>query len=153
MNVFDILYYISWFYLSALISIELIIYDLLSLNIVKTEKNIVGINKAVNYYSNRKGIFFYKITPIFCLLQVITIVANIVLNISEFWISPILLLILVFLIVVIQTKKNVQVALSLKTIDATNFSEKKRALSSILLAHLITFVLLMGMLVCYSFRF
>ena len=155
MNTIDYLYYTSWIYLSTLILIELIIYDFPARINVHKKSNVYDskTDKAVNYYLKRKKYLLYKITPIFCLFQVVSIIANILLKVSLFRISPILLLILAILLVVIQTKKNVQVVKSLKTIKASNFSEKKKALASIFMAHLITFILLIGMLACYSFGF
>ncbi|MEY5049800.1 MAG: hypothetical protein RLZZ175_3159 [Bacteroidota bacterium] len=152
MNTINILFYTSWIYLSTLIIIELFCIDLPAWKKSKTDNNFKA-NKAVSYYKTRKNIFLYKITPLFCLLQVISIIANIVLNISEFWISPILLLVLAITLIIIQTKKNVQVVLSLNNIEEDNFSEKQKALSSILTAHVITLLLLIGMLFCYLLKF
>jgi len=152
MNTIDIIFYASWVYLSSLIIIELICFDFPARSKSETENNFKT-TKAVHYYLKRKNSFPYKITPFFCLLQVIAIIANLVLNISEFWISPILLLVLAFALVIIQTKKNIQVVLSLKNIEETNFSGIQKALSSILSAHLITLFLLICMLLCYSFKF
>ena len=152
MNTINILFYTSWIYLGTLIIIELFCFDLPAWKKSKTDNNFKA-NKAVTYYKIRKNIFLYKITPLFCLFQVISIIANIVLNISEFWISPILLFVLAFILIIIQTKKNVQVVLSLNKIEENNFSEKQNALSSILTAHLITLLLLIGMLFCYLLKF
>lgn len=152
MNTINILFYTSWIYLSTLIIIELFCFDLPAWKKNKTDNNLKA-NKAVTYYKTRKNVFLYKITPLFCLLQVISIIANIVLNISEFWISPILLLVLAITLIIIQTKKNVQVVLSLNNINENNFSEKQKALSSILTAHIITLLLLIGMLFCYLLKF
>ena len=152
MYTINILFYISWIYLSTLIIIELLCFDFPAWNKSKTGNNFKE-NNAVTYYKTRKNIFLYKITPLFCLLQVVSIIANIVFNISEFWISPILLLVLAFTLIIIQTKKNVQVVLSLNNIEENNFSEKQKALSSILTAHVITLLLLIGMLICYLFKF
>ena len=152
MNTINILFYTSWIYLITLIIIELFCFDFPAWNKSKTDNNFKA-NKAVTYYKIRKNIFLYKITPLFCLLQVISIIANIVLNISDFWISPILLMVLAITLIIIQTKKNVQVVLSLNNIKENNFLEKQNALSSILTAHLITLLLLIGMLFCYLFKF
>lgn len=152
MHIINILFYSSWIYLSALIIIELFCFDFPAWNKSKTSNSIEA-NKALSYYKKRKNIFLYKITPLFCLLQVISIIAYTVLNISEFWISSVLLIVLAFMLIIIQTKKNVQVVLSLQNIDDNNFLEKQNALLSILYAHLTTLFLLIGMLFCYLLKF
>lgn len=148
MNTIDIIYYTSWVYLSALIIFELIYFDLPAWKNRKGFNNLKS-NKAINYYKTRKNIILYKITPIFCILQVISIIAYTVINISNNWISPFLLLLSAFTLIFIQTKKNIQVVLLLNTIEENNFFAKQNALSSILFAHLVTLLLLTAMLLSY----
>jgi hypothetical protein len=127
MYYFEIIFCVSWTYLATLILGELLLIDLP----VAFAKNTNSINdkiaKAVEFYIGRKKKLFYKITPIFCLLQIVGIIANIILHYSD---------------------KNVNVANSLP-----NNAYKPKALHSIFVAHLITLLILVLNLICFILKF
>jgi len=153
MLVFDTLFYISWIYLSTLIISEILIYDFSFVFQANLNSSSVKMNNSINYYLNRKNIFLYKITPLFCLLQVITIIANIVFQYADYWVSAISILVLAVLLIIIQTKKNIVVVIALKGHEKATFSDNVNKLKSIYHAHVITFLILLAMLYCYIFKF
>ena len=107
MTGFDILFYVSWVYLSTLIAVELLLFDIPIRLITNEKRKEAKVNKAVSYYVNRKNIWWYRITPIFCLLQIVGIIANLVRHYSDSWISAILIIVLAIMLIIIQTKKKI----------------------------------------------
>ncbi len=153
MTVFDILFYVSWVYLSTLIAVELLLFDI-SIRLITNEKRKEAkVNKAVSYYVNRKNIWWYRITPIFCLLQIVGIIANLVRHYSDSWISAILIIVLAIMLIIIQTKKNITVVEALKKNEDTNLTDKKTKLTFIYSAHIITLLILVTIIFCYVFKF
>jgi hypothetical protein len=148
MYYFEIIFCVSWTYLATLILGELLLIDLP----VAFSKNTNSINdkiaKAVEFYIGRKKKLFYKITPIFCLLQIVGIIANIILHYSDSIISALTILVLSIVLVYIQQVKNVNVANSLP-----NNAYKPKALHSIFVAHLITLLILVLNLICFILKF
>lgn len=148
MYYFEIIFFVSWSYLAALIVGELLLIDLP----VAFAKNTNSINdkiaKAVEFYIGRNKKLFYKITPIFCLLQIVGIIANIILHYSDSIISVLTILVLSIVLVYVQQVKNVNVANSLP-----NNADKPKALHSIFVSHLITFLILVLNLICFILKF
>ena len=150
---FDILFYVSWVYLSTLIAVELLLFDIPIRLITNEKRKEAKVNKAVSYYENRKNIWWYRITPIFCLLQIVGIIANLVRHYSDSWISAILIIVLAIMLIIIQTKKNITVVEALKKNEDTNLTDKKTKLTSIYSAHIITLLILVTIIFCYVFKF
>jgi hypothetical protein len=148
MYYFDIIFYLSWTYLATLILGELILIDLPVVYGKNSNSKNDEIATAVEFYIGRKKKLFYKITPIFCLLQIIGIISNIVIHYSDSIISALTIIALSFVLVYVQTVKNVNVANSLPT----NY-DKPQALQSIFVAHLITMLILVINLMCFIFNF
>ena len=138
---FDIIFYVSLAYLSILIIVELFLFDIpLRITNNKDKKD-----KAVAYYYNRKNIFLYKITPLFCVLQVISIIANIVLHHSSFLISSISIFALAFLVYIL-LKKTVKAVNEMKNNENTDTSNNDKELASIFLGHMTTLLTIITML-------
>jgi hypothetical protein len=148
MNTFDYIFYTSWLYLSLLIIGEILLID-----IPASSSNQAKIKSAIDYYLNRKNKLFYKITPLFCLLQIIGIIANIVMHFTDFKISAFTILALAILLVMVQTIKNVNVVVKLKEKISNNDFNTEKELKSIFVAHLYTLSFLILILLCYIFKF
>jgi hypothetical protein len=148
MNLFDLLFYTSWTYLSALILWELLIIDV---PVVLSDP--FKAEKAEIYYLERKGKFFYKITPIFCLMQVVAIVANFSLYYSTALLSTLSIIVLAVLLVIIQTMKNIKVVAEIKEKrNQQNFNNTEE-LNSIFKTHSITLIILVLMMFCFVVKF
>lgn len=148
MYYFEIIFFVSWSYLATLIVGELLLIDLP----VAFAKNTTSINdkiaKAFEFYIGRNKKLFYKITPIFCLLHIVGIIANIILHYSDSIISVLTILVLSIVLVYVQQVKNVNVANSLP-----NNADKPKALHSIFVAHLITLLILVLNLIFFILKF
>lgn len=151
MIIIDIFYYLSWLYLTSVIIVEMLIFDLPAYFYANNKKN--KLNKAFEYYKHRHKIPLYKIIPIFCLFIVAAIIGNIVVNYNEFLTSAIAILVLAFLLVAIQTKKNINVVAGMKKDNIINHQLKQKGIKSIFFAHLVTLIILIAMLFLYVFKF
>ncbi|MFK7799310.1 MAG: hypothetical protein AB8E82_17805 [Aureispira sp.] len=147
----DLLFYTCWAYLALVILVELFLFDL-PVKMVADNKEAPQ-NKALKYYLHRGDVLPYKIVPIFCLGIIIALLTNLVYHYQEFLISALLLFVLAGTLVVIQTKKNVGLIVAIKKDEASHAAHKAQHLQSILEAHAVTLTLLIGMLLCYAFKF
>ena len=95
----DIIFYLSWIYLSAIVIFEIFIVDI-PLVLAKGSKDVEAKeNKAIVYYVNRENSLLYKILPIFCILQVIAIVANLIIYYVPFKFSAIAIIVSAFILI------------------------------------------------------
>lgn len=148
----DIIYFISWTYLSAVIISEILIFDIPAY-FSKKDNNHKRLNRAFEYYISRHNMLFYKVIPLFCLSIVVTIIANIILNYNDFILSAIAILFLAGLLVTVQTKKNVTIVTEMKKDTQINLRAKEKNIKSIFIAHVLTLMILIVMLLLYIFKF
>lgn len=149
----DIIFYLSWIYLSAIVIFEIFIVDI-PLVLAKGSNDVEAKeNKAIIYYVNRENSLLYKILPIFCILQVIAIVANLIIYYAPFKFSAIAIIVSAFILMIYQTKYNINVVTEMKNSEHGSLQTAAKNLASIFNAHMVTILMLVSILLCYVFKF